>query len=104
MINPDLPIWIIMFMVCGGIHEFAHAWTAYKCGDSTAADQGRLTINPIAHVDPFGLLMLIASSMAGWGFGWMKPVPVSVVNLRNPRWDMVKVAAAGPVSNILQAL
>ena len=80
-------------------HEFAHAWMAEKCGDSTAARMGRLTLNPMAHLDMMGSLMILFV-----GFGWAKPVPVDGQNLRNPRTDMMKVAAAGPVSNLLLAM
>jgi Zn-dependent protease len=80
-------------------HEFAHAYMAYKLGDETAARMGRLTINPIAHIDPMGALMILFV-----GFGWAKPVPVNSMNLRNPRTDMMKVAFAGPASNLLLAL
>ena len=77
-------------------HEFAHAWMASKCGDNTAARMGRLTLNPMAHLDVMGSLMILFV-----GFGWAKPVPVDSRNLRDPRKDMMKVAAAGPLSNLL---
>ena len=72
---------------------------AAKCGDNTAARMGRLTLNPIAHLDVMGSLMILFA-----GFGWAKPVPVDSRFLRNPRTDMMKVAAAGPASNILLAM
>ena len=80
-------------------HEFAHAWMASKCGDNTAARMGRLTLNPMAHLDVIGSLMILFV-----GFGWAKPVPVDSRNLRDPRKDMMKVAAAGPLSNLLLAM
>ena len=80
-------------------HEFAHAWVAYRLGDSTAARMGRLTLNPMSHLDPIGSLALLLM-----GFGWAKPVPVDPRYLDNPRQDMVKVAAAGPISNIILAI
>lgn len=80
-------------------HEFAHAWMASKCGDNTAARMGRLTLNPMAHLDVMGSLMILFV-----GFGWAKPVPVDSRNLRDPRKDMMKVAAAGPLSNLLLAM
>ena len=80
-------------------HEFAHAWMASKCGDNTAAKMGRLTLNPMAHLDVMGSLMILFV-----GFGWAKPVPVDSRNLRDPRKDMMKVAAAGPISNLLLAM
>ena len=80
-------------------HEFAHAWMASKCGDNTAARMGRLTLNPMAHLDVMGSLMILFV-----GFGWAKPVPVDSRNLKDPRKDMMKVAAAGPISNLLLAM
>ena len=80
-------------------HEFAHAWMASKCGDDTAARMGRLTLNPIAHLDVMGSMMILFV-----GFGWAKPVPVDSRNLTDPRKDMMKVAAAGPISNLLLAM
>ena len=80
-------------------HEFAHAWMASKCGDNTAARMGRLTLNPMAHLDVMGSLMILF-----FGFGWAKPVPVDSRNLSDPRKDMMKVAAAGPLSNLLLAM
>ena len=80
-------------------HEFAHAWMASKCGDNTAAKMGRLTLNPMAHLDVMGSFMILFV-----GFGWAKPVPVDSRNLRDPRKDMMKVAAAGPLSNLLLAM
>ncbi len=81
------------------LHEFAHAWMASKCGDNTAARMGRLTLNPMAHLDIMGSLMILFV-----GFGWAKPVPVDSRNLGDPRKDMMKVAAAGPLSNLLLAM
>ena len=80
-------------------HEFAHAWMASKCGDNTAARMGRLTLNPMAHLDVMGSMMILFV-----GFGWAKPVPVDGRNLENPRVDMMKVEAAGPLSNLLLAM
>lgn len=79
-------------------HEVAHGWTADKLGDPTARLAGRLTLNPLAHLDPIGALMLIVAK-----FGWAKPVPVNPHNLRRPLRDMVWVAAAGPTANFLLA-
>ena len=80
-------------------HEFSHAWLANKLGDPTARYAGRLTLNPIAHLDPIGALMILFV-----GFGWAKPVPVDPRYLKNPRVDMMKIAFAGPASNLLLAL
>ena len=99
-IEPQIIILLIPSLVFSlSFHEFAHAWMAYRLGDSTAARMGRLTLNPISHLDPIGSIALMLM-----GFGWAKPVPVDVRYLRNPKEDMVKVAAAGPISNILLAI
>ncbi len=76
------------------IHEFFHAWMAYYLGDNTAKDQGRLTINPLVHLDPFGTILLFIV-----GIGWGKPVPFNPYNLRNQKWGPALVALAGPASN-----
>ena len=87
---------VLIFALC--FHEFAHAWVAYKLGDPTAKQSGRLTLNPLAHLDPMGSLMILFV-----GFGWAKPVPVDARYLKNPRTDMMKVAFAGPAANLLLA-
>ena len=84
-------------------HEYAHAWSAFRFGDPTARLQGRLTLNPMAHLDPAGTIMLIITILAGVGLGWAKPVPVDTRYLKNPRQGMMWIALAGPVSNILLA-
>ena len=104
MIFGNLNIEIIVLLVPALIfslsfHEFAHAWMAFRLGDNTAARLGRLTLNPIAHLDLVGSIALLFM-----GFGWAKPVPVDSRLLKNPREDMVKVAAAGPISNLLLAV
>ncbi|MCJ7750179.1 MAG: site-2 protease family protein, partial [Armatimonadetes bacterium] len=86
------------------LHEVAHGYVAYRLGDDTAKRAGRLTLSPIAHIDPVGAIFFILSSLAGFGFGWAKPVPVAVERLRNPRRDEVLVTLAGPAANLLQAL
>lgn len=80
-------------------HEFAHGYVAYKLGDPTAKSLGRLTMNPLKHLDPIGTIALFII-----GFGWAKPVPVNPNNLRNPKSDMLKVALAGPATNLGLAL
>jgi len=104
MIFGNLDIQIIILLIPAlvfslSFHEFAHAWMAYRLGDDTAARLGRLTLNPMAHLDPVGSIALLLM-----GFGWAKPVPVDTRHLNNPKEDMVKVAAAGPVSNLLLAV
>lgn len=89
------------------LHEYAHGWTAYQLGDPTAKQAGRLTLNPLKHIDPFGTVLLPAILLAlrflGYNtfvFGWAKPVPVNFARLRNPKKDMIWVGLAGPVMNI----
>jgi len=82
-------------------HEYAHAWSAYRLGDPTAAAMGRLTLNPLRHLDVFGTLVLV---MSGFRFGWARPVPVNVFNFRDPKFGMFVTAAAGPAANIILAL
>ena len=89
------------------LHEYAHGWVAYRCGDSTAKLQGRLTMNPLAHIDPFGtvILPLICLLLPGGFFlGWAKPVPIDPRAMRQPRRDMALVAAAGPAMNLALAI
>jgi Zn-dependent protease len=81
------------------LHECAHGWMAYKLGDHTAKNQGRLTLNPIASIDPVG-----AAAILLFGFGWAKPVPVDPRYFKNPKRDMAITALAGPISNLLAAL
>lgn len=87
------------------VHEFAHAWAAYKLGDDTAQRQGRLSLDPMVHLDPLGsFIMLIAILFGAPLIGWAKPVPFSMRNLEHPRRDAILIAIAGPISNILQAI
>ncbi|PQV65012.1 Zn-dependent protease (includes SpoIVFB) [Abditibacterium utsteinense] len=83
-------------------HEFAHAWAADKLGDDTPRREGRLSLDPMVHIDPFGALFFIISSLAGYGLGWAKPVMTNPRNLQHPRRDSLLIAIAGPISNILQ--
>ncbi|MEJ9210547.1 site-2 protease family protein [Bacillus smithii] len=94
----ELPFVIISLVVAFTVHEFAHAAVAYKFGDSTAKDEGRLTLNPVSHLDPIGTLFLLIA-----GFGWARPVPVNRSRFRNPRLAGVLVSIAGPLSNFLIA-
>ncbi len=88
------------------LHEFAHGWIAYRMGDDTAYLSGRLTLNPISHVDPVGTVAIPAICwLFGWPmFGWAKPVPVNPMRLPSPRKDMGKVAFAGPALNLILAV
>jgi Zn-dependent protease len=97
---------IVPLIIAIVFHEVAHGWTARALGDPTAANLGRLSLNPIKHVDPFGTIILPAMlKLAGMPmFGWAKPVPVIKGRLRNPRRDMMIVAAAGPGSNLVMGL
>ena len=95
-------------------HEFAHAWVAWKCGDNTARDQGRVTLNPIAHIDTVGTIVLpllsvflgatAASGLSSFIIGWGRPVPVNLSNLSKPRWHDTLIALAGPAMNVLLAI
>ena len=88
---------VLLFSLC--FHEFSHAYIANKLGDNTAKRLGRLNISPLNHLDPMGTFMLLIV-----GFGWAKPVPVNPYNLKNPKKDMMLIAAAGPISNLILAL
>lgn len=94
----DLAVRIPVFLLALTIHEFAHAWLADRLGDPTARLQGRLTLKPLAHLDPIGTLAIVLI-----GFGWARPVPVDVRYLQRPRRDMMLIAAAGPASNLILA-
>jgi len=97
---PTIIVRLIILFLAIPIHEWAHAWSAYRLGDDTASLQGRVTLNPIAHLDPIGSLLLLFS-----GFGWGKPVPVNPYQLRtNPRAGMAITSAAGPFSNFVLAM
>ena len=89
---------IIPALICITIHELSHGYTAYRLGDNTAKDMGRLTLNPIKHIDIFGLLMMLL-----FRFGWAKPVPVNMYNFKKPKTDMAITAIAGPLSNVILA-
>lgn len=96
-----------IFFACVVIHEFAHAFTAYKLGDTTAKREGRLTLNPLAHIDPVGTLLLpimLLAMNAPILFGWAKPVPINYRNLSNPKRDIIWVGLSGPLANLLTAL
>jgi Zn-dependent protease len=109
---PDLDIlstlfvFVIPVIFAVTVHEVAHGWVASKFGDQTAKSMGRLTLNPIKHIDPIGTLLVpaIMYFTSGFIFGWAKPVPVNWRNLGHPRRDMAIVAIAGPAANLLMLL
>lgn len=87
------------------VHEFAHAWAAYKLGDDTAKQMGRLNLDPLVHLDLWGTIMMVMAILSGWPLiGWAKPVPTNPNNFKDPVKDSALVALAGPVSNIIQAV
>jgi Zn-dependent protease len=101
-------VWILPVLIAITFHEAAHGWVAWRLGDCTAYNQGRITFNPIKHIDPFGTIILPGLLLLGSGgqmmFGFAKPVPVNFNALRIPRRDMILVALAGPFSNLLLAM
>ncbi len=101
-----IAVWALPILFAITVHEVAHGWVARRLGDPTAYMMGRLTLNPVRHIDPVGtvLVPLALTLMGGFIFGWAKPVPVTWENLRHPKRDMVLVAAAGPLANLAMAL
>ena len=98
--DPEIFILLSFALIISiSIHEFSHAFVADKLGDSTARDMGRLTLNPKAHLDPIGTILLLFI-----GFGWGKPVPFNPFNLKNPKRDAALISLAGPMSNLLLAI
>jgi Zn-dependent protease len=101
-------IFYIGLVILLTFHEFAHAWVAWLCGDDTARLKGRLSLNPIVHIDPIGTvifpLLMIFSPIGGFLIGWAKPVPINLANLRNPKRDDVLIAMAGPAMNLVLAV
>lgn len=99
----SISVWALPLLFAITLHEAAHAWTAWKLGDNTAKKMGRVSFNPIIHIDPFGTVLLpliLLISGSGFMFGYAKPVPVNFNQLNNPRRDGVLVALAGPGANI----
>lgn len=99
-------VWVLPVLFAITVHEVAHGWLASKLGDKTALIMGRVTLNPLKHIDPLGTIIIpaVLLLLGGFIFGWAKPVPVNWNNLNKPRRDMALVALAGPVSNLLMAL
>jgi Zn-dependent protease len=103
----QVALWILPILFAVILHEVAHGAVAYQLGDDTAKRAGRLTLNPLKHIDPIGTVLLplfLIVTHAGFLFGWAKPVPVNFAALRHPKRDMVFVAAAGPATNLLIAI
>ena len=89
---------VIPILLALTVHEYSHGYIAYRLGDNTAKSMGRLTLNPISHIDPIGLIMLFVI-----GMGWAKPVPINIYAFKNPKRDLALSAAAGPASNFIMA-
>jgi Zn-dependent protease len=101
-----ISVWTLPLLFAITLHELGHAWAADKLGDPTARLLGRVSLNPIRHIDPFGTILvpLLLLAIGGFVFGWAKPVPVDGRNLRHPQRDMALVAVAGPIANLVMAL
>ena len=101
-------VWVLPVLLAITMHEAAHGWVAWRLGDDTARRQGRVSFNPLKHIDPFGTILLPALLLLGTGgrmmFGFAKPVPVNFDALYRPRRDMILVAAAGPAANVILAV
>jgi Zn-dependent protease len=100
-----ISIWLLPILFAITLHEVAHGYVAYRLGDNTARSLGRLSLNPIHHIDPVGTLLVpgILLALGGFVFGWAKPVPVDYRRLKKPKRDMALVAVAGPLSNLAMA-
>jgi len=101
-----IAVWALPVIFAITVHEVAHGWVASKLGDNTAKSLGRLTLNPVSHVDVVGTLIVpaVLLFLGGFMFGWAKPVPVNWRNLKRPKRDMIYVAIAGPLANLFMAI
>lgn len=97
-------IFFPILIISIALHEFAHCWMTDRLGDDTPRREGRITLNPLAHLDLMGTIMIVVSSLSGFGFGWGKSSPFNPSNFRNPARDRMLTAIAGPISNILQSI
>lgn len=102
----QIAIWVLPIIFAITVHESAHAYTAYYFGDNTAKLQGRLSLNPIKHIDWMGTVLVPAMMIifTGFAFGWAKPVPIDFKNLKNPKSNMIWIAFAGPLSNLIMGI
>jgi len=104
-LGPDYPIVLLCFIIGVTVHEFGHAFMAVLCGDDTPKLQGRLTLNPLDHLDPLGTAFLAVTSFLGIGFfGWGRPVLVNTAHFRSPRWGMFWTAVMGPIMSLTLAV
>lgn len=104
-IDPTFAIATLIILFLGiGIHEYAHCKLADAAGDPTPRYYGRVTLNLFKHFDPLGAMMIVLTTFSGFGIGWGKPSPMDSRKMRNPRWDFFAAVAAGPISNLLQAV
>jgi len=102
----EFGLFLVVLIPSVSLHELFHGWTAYRLGDPTAKLMGRLTLNPIAHIDPIGTLLLpfLMFLFTGFVFGYAKPVPINPANLHDPKRDMILIGLSGPAANFLLAL
>jgi len=99
----EMTMYVLAFLLTITVHEYAHARAALAAGDDTAQRMGRVSLNPLNHLDPLGTVMFVATMLNGFGLAWGKPVPVNPYYFRNPRWDSLKVSIWGPLSNVITA-
>ena len=99
----EIAIMAVSFLIALTVHEYAHARSALAAGDETAKRAGRVSLNPLDHLDPVGTIMFVFTMLNGFGIAWGKPVPVDPYNFKSPRWDNLKVSIWGPVSNLITA-
>lgn len=100
----EIIISVLAFLIAITVHEFAHARAALSAGDDTAKQAGRVSLNPLDHLDPMGTMMFLFTMLSGFGLAWGKPVPINPHRFNNPRWDILKVSIWGPFSNLITAL
>lgn len=100
----EIVMYLLAFLTAITVHEYAHARVALAAGDETAKRQGRVSLNPIDHLDPVGTIMFVITLLSGFGIAWGKPVPVNPYHFRSPRWDSLKVSIAGVTLNLITAV